>query len=115
LVWLLTYGLTQAGTVPNAANLLIPARRGWPFGDVDNPAVLYGRSRLAPQSGPTRSGETDVFLVVMFRPAASPGPYVPWPHYVELSMRGWIVQIGGDGLVLGTNVGGPVMDANGNF
>lgn len=116
LVWLLTYGEVLAGTsVPNAANLLIPARRGWPFGDADRPAKLHGRSRLAPQSGPVRKGDSQVALVVQFRPAASPGAYVPHPHYVEIAMRGWLNQIGGDGLVLATNVGGPVMDANGSF
>lgn len=116
LVWLLTFGEVLAGTsVPNASNLMIPARRGWPFGDVERPAQLYGRSRLAPQSGPVRKGSTQASLVVQFRAATSPGPYTPQPHYVEIAMRGWLNQIGGDGLVLATNVGGPVMDANGSY
>lgn len=115
LVWLLAYGEVIASSVPNAANLLIPARRGWPFGTVENPAELYGRSRLAPQGGPVRQGGTSASLVVQFRPATSPGPYTPWPHYVEIAIRGWLVEVGGDGLALGTNVGGPVMDANGSY
>lgn len=116
LVWLLTFGEVLGGSsVPNAANLMIQSRRGWPFGDVERPAKLYGRSRLAPQMGPTRSGETSASLVVQFRAATSPGPYVPQPHYVEIAVRGWLCQIGADGLVMGTNVGGPVMDANGSY
>lgn len=115
LVWLLAFGEIQVGSVPNAQTLLIPARRGWPFGDVERPAELHGWSRLAPQTGPTRKGETEASLVVQFRDVTSPGPYVPWPHYVEISLRGWLAQIDGSGLVLGSNIGGPVMDANGSY
>lgn len=116
LVWILGYGAVQpTGNVPpNVQNMLIPARRGWPFGDVENPAQLAGRSRMAPELGPTRSGETDVYLIAMFKPATN-GAYTPWPHYVEVALRGWKVQIGGDGLALGSNVGGPVMDANAGY
>ncbi len=120
LVWILTYGLSK-GAAPNAqpnlANLLIPGRRGWPFGTADRPAVLEGMSRLAPQQGSTKSGETDVYLAVNFSPA-SPGAgasYTPWPHYVQITLRGWRVQVGKDGLALATNVGGGTMDANGGF
>lgn len=121
LLWLLTYGLVQPGgtQVPNAANLLIPQRRGWPFGTAANPATLFGYSRLAPSAstGPTKRGETTVYLNARFSPATPtpPGVYTPWPHYVEITLRGWKVEIGHDGLPMATNVGGPITDANGGF
>jgi hypothetical protein len=118
LLWLLTYGLVNAaGTqVPNASNLLIPQRRGWPFGTAEDPAELFGMSRLAPSSGPTKKGETDVYLNARFSPATpSGGVYTPWPHYVEITLRGWKVMIGSDGLAMATNVGGPITDANGGY
>lgn len=109
VLWALSYGAVQPGsTAPtNQGTTLIPQRRGW-LGTAERPVQLHGFGRIAPQQGPLRTGESTV--VVSFRhdgDQSNPAAYTPWPHLVEVALRGWKVVIGPEGEVQTRSVGGP--------
>jgi len=113
LVWLLALGSIQAGQTapPNTGAMMIPSRRGWPFGTADNPAELNGMSRLAPVGGLMRQ-QSNVILHVEHTGVNTPA-YVPSVHYVEITMRGWTVRIGDDSKPISTGLGGITHDPQG--
>ena len=108
LLWALLYGAVQAGsTAPtNQGTNLIPKRRGW-LGTAERPVQLQGNARLAPQQGPNRTGDSQVVIAFEHDGNQASLTYTPWPHYVELALRGWRVIIGPEGEVQTTGIGGP--------
>jgi len=86
----------------NPADVMVSTRRGWPFGDVLDPAKLNGRARISNQSG-APSNTVRVSLRVQHDGLAGAGST---PHYIEGILRGWKVQMGRDNLPVATTLGG---------
>lgn len=116
LVWTLGYGsATPSATGPfNLGLQMIQARRGWPLGGVDDPFVLSGKARFAPQQGPNRAPNALVVLAVRHTGEAS-ATYAPGPHYVEVVLTGWKPIIGAYGDTEATILGGSISDPGGRF
>lgn len=108
LLWSLSYGAVQAGsTAPtNQGTVLIPKRRGW-LGTAERPVPLHGSARIAPQQGPLRTGDNSVIIAFEHSGNQASAVYTPWPHFVEVALRGWKVLVGPEGDIQTKSVGGP--------
>lgn len=104
LLWTLGMGFAAitSDAPQNPAELLVPTRRGWPFGDVVSPGKLNGRARISNQSG-SPSNTVRVSMRVAHDAAAGAAST---PHYFEGVLRAWKVQMGRDNRPVSTGLGG---------
>lgn len=105
LVWALGMGFAQTTSTAtqNAAQMMIPPQRGWPIGSVATPGKLNGRSRIAPTNGSALNTTRISFRV---QHAGTSSPVQSTPHYVEVKLRGWKLQIGRNNRPISVGVGG---------